>query len=114
MTMNKDGVKVMVKPVSDPHTRGFQSSEAMAKATASEDEADSDTEVKSGLVNDADLPPDHVSAKTERDEQTKMVRVRVRQFVMFKYGPNQYKLDANKETLVPMFIKRHLEEKGLL
>jgi len=98
----------------DINNRGFQSKEALEKATAKPDEGDG--EVLSGLIEESETEKaDQEEIAAVQADQMKLVKVRSRTFIApFRFGPKQYTLPANKEVLIPKCVKAHLEEKGLL
>jgi len=101
----------MVKP--DITHKGFQSKEALEKATARP--APDDGEVLSGLIEEDPSKVDQEEIAAAQTEQMKLVKVRSRVYIApFRYGPNQYTLPAGKDVLIPYCVKLHLEEKGLL
>lgn len=90
--------------------KGFQSKEAR-EVTLAKPKAADDEEPKSAIV-DGDL--DDVMG-SGASGQMKPVKVRARSYIEpFRFGPNTYTLPAGKEVLVPLAVKQHLEEKGLL
>jgi hypothetical protein len=93
-------------------TCGYQSEDAAHAAAPKKEEID--TQVHSAVVADPNetrvLP-----AVDQSEDASRMVKVRTRQHIpLFRFGPQSYQLEPNKEYLVPLFVKRHLEEKGLL
>jgi hypothetical protein len=102
----------------DATARGFQSHKAleMAKSKGAEDDAE-DGEPIEGLVDagEAARPPDPEKVAKRAQDLNRMVRVRARAFIPpFRMGPRTYSLPANKEVIIPQYVKIHLEEKGLL
>lgn len=50
-----------------------------------------------------------------QEDPMRQVRVRSREYIPpFFYGKRQYSLPAGKDVVVPLAVKRHLEEKKLL
>lgn len=95
--------------------RGFQSPEAQAahEASVTQNVEDSGAEPASAEVGD-DTPKGPAPGDT-REDPSRMVKVRSRTYVApFRYGTKRYSLPAGKEVLVPLAVKRHLEEKGLV
>lgn len=92
---------------------GFQSKDAL-DASAPEEEDDEDEGA------DAPLAEVLVTAAKEKkatrvEDPMRLVRVRSRTYIApFFYGPKQYSLPANKVVMLPVCVKRHLEEKMLL
>lgn len=105
--------KVLVKEVKEAEgtLKGFQSDEALqaakAKVFVEEEEVPKD-KLESAVVAGPPVP----RGGTGMD---RMVRVRAREFIPpFRFGPQMYSLKKGKECLVPVAVKLHLEEKGLL
>ena len=91
-------------------TKGFQSKAALDATKKKPVEEDDDP--KSAVI-DADSDTPALSGVTYED-QMRPVKVRSRTFLEFRYGPKRYALQPNKDCIVPLAVKRHLEEKGLL
>lgn len=100
----------------DGPTRGFQSSEAREAATAAAKPLVEDAgELGSAECGDVMEAKAEQQAPDTREDPMRMVRVRSRAYVPpFRYGNKRYTLPAGKEVLVPLIVRRHLEEKGLL
>lgn len=94
---------------------GFQSKDAMEAAAPVEDDEDDDDESR-----EIPLAEVRVSAQADKkavrvEDPQRLVRVRSREYIApFFYGPKQYSLPANKVVMIPLCVKRHLEEKMLL
>lgn len=110
-----DGAKVVTSGIIDEEKgshRGFQSAAAAKAAvkpesTEDEDQTPVDAEV-SRVVQTAPSP-------VEVADTMRMVEVRSRTYIPpFWYGKKQYSLQANKTHVIPLAVKRHLEEKNLL
>ena len=98
-----------VKPgaVANPAHGGFQSSEALAASQTRPLDLSGEEPI-SGEVT----PPTPVEVERAEDPD-RMVRVRSRQYIApFRYGTKMYQVPANQPTLLPLGVKRHLEEKG--
>ena len=51
----------------------------------------------------------------EHDDEMRLVKVRSRVNIEpFKFGKKTYAVQKNKETLLPLCVRSHLEEKGIL
>lgn len=91
--------------------KGYQSPEALKAATAKPKEAE-EGEV-SGEVGSE--PVEKAAPGDVREDPMRIVRVKSRTYIPpFIYGKKRYKLEAGRETTIPLGVKRHLEEKGLL
>jgi hypothetical protein len=103
----------VVRNEADGPVPGFQSKEARDVAHAKPEEEDPNAEP--GLA-EVEVPKAPTPAdKAEVAESMRMVKVRSRTFIPpFRYGPKMYTLPANKEVLIPLCVKRHLEEKQML
>ncbi len=100
--------------VKDGH-RGFQSRDAMAAAVKPHQAPHVEGEALSAEVADHNEVPSFPAAKEEQEQQSRMVKVRSREYIPpFFYGKKQYSLPAGKDVLLPLYVRRHLEEKGLL
>ena len=108
---NRDQPKVVSR--NPEHHHGFQSSDAMAKAqaAAAPPSEDGSEEAVSGEIHDNEAP----KVSTPGLDVTRMVTVRSRQNIpSFTYGKKRYQIDANRPTTIPLAVRMHLEEKGLL
>ena len=98
--------------------RGFQSKEAMqaaVKPRVGPSDEDSDAEPPTAEVADYTEQRKPQPARSVEEDPMRMVRVRSREFIPpFFYGKKQYSLPAGKDVLLPLAVKRHLEEKNLL
>jgi len=118
----KNGEKAVVSSgivEDDPHAkaghRGFQSKEAMQAATQPVVSDEEPPEIPP-LAECADLQEERrPPAQRMNEDPMRLVRVRSREYVPpFRYGPKMYTLPAGKDVLLPLAVKRHLEEKNLL
>ena len=97
-------------PQMDPHHGGFQSAEAHKLANRAPEEPD-DTPVQGEVSSDEA----QVVAEVQTEDYARQVTVRSREYIApFRYGNKMYTIPANKPTLVPLYVRRHLEEKGLI
>jgi len=108
--MDKVEQRVVTRPKGS--LQGFQSAEALAKATSPSAPDDVSTDSVSGVVEEAS--PDMEAAAAERESLAKMVKVRCHSFQQFRYGDKMYTIQPNKDTLVPQCVRLHMEEKGLI
>lgn len=97
-------------------TRSYQSEDAAKKAAeraAGTDAVDPNAEAVLG-----DISASAVAAMPEvreRDDEMRPVKVRSRVTIEpFRYGNRMYTIAKNKETVIPLCVRNHLEEKGLL
>lgn len=117
--MSKEKEKVVVSGIVEddadvtdsPVTRGFQSNEAREVAMAkNKGEEASDLPPVNGLVDTA-----LIGQRVGEDPMKKMVKVRSNKFVApFRFGGVSYTLPEKRETIIPLAVKKHLEEKGIL
>lgn len=110
--------KSMVRPgkaADGPH-KGFQSAAALKAEEDRDRPSATGDEPVSGLVNDEEAPPPAEVAEVKRDDPMRLVQVRARQNIApFIYGKGKmYALKANQNTMIPICVRNHLEEKGLL
>ena len=101
-----------VKTHESPAERGkFQSAEARAAAKGPVTSALDDAPV-AALVGSIDENTPQVAV--DWDEENKMVTVTPRITVArTRIGQHWYSFAANKKCVVPNFVRRHLEEKGV-
>jgi len=112
--MGEHVAKAMVKPGAPVTHKGFQSAAALEASIPKTEEEDPNAEPKSALVADELGVPDEVDLE-DVAASTKLTKIRSRQAIQaFRYGTQTYAIPANKDVLVPLCVKRHLEEKGLL
>jgi len=104
--------KVIISVKDEGPLKGFQSKDALEVATAKPPEEEQ-SEPLAALIDGEPTPK--VDAGKEYAESMRNVKVRSRTYIPpFRYGKNTYTLPANKDVLVPLVVRRHLEEKGLL
>lgn len=97
----KSGITVAREAPGTNSNKGFQSPEALVKATTPP--AEDDTPVAAQAEEAA------------ADPMMRGVKVRSRTFIPpFRFGQKTLSLPANKECIIPLAAKLHLEEKGLL
>jgi hypothetical protein len=94
-----------------PH-KGFQSEEAYAAANRpDEEEEDEDKQFDGEITGTSREVP---KLKRAFDPEKK-VAVRSRTDIRpFTFGKKTYQIKANQTTLIPICVRAHLEEKGLL
>jgi hypothetical protein len=118
--MSKEGAKIVSGIVDDAASkvsnRGFQSHDAMAaavkpKGAVHEDDGEEPPLAEVSSMEERTLQP----VREEVDASARMVKVRSREYIApFFYGKKQYSLPAGKDVLIPLAVKRHLEEKNQL
>ena len=96
--------------------RGFQSRDAMAAAVKPHQMAHEPENEDPPSAEVADSSEDRPRPqRAEQEDPMKMVRVRSREYIApFFYGKKQYSLPAGRDVLLPLCVKRHLEEKNQL
>lgn len=96
---------------------GFQSDEAAkaaAQSVAAVNAPEGTGEVVSGEITDG-LPQAVGTPVREHDDEMRLVKVRSRVGIEpFRYGKKLYVIAKGKETLIPLCVRSHLEEKNLL
>lgn len=86
-----------------PNNNGYQSQAAKERA---EETPEEDT---------SEPAPAATSVAVDMSQVNRMVKVRPRVTIpRTRIGLEWYSFTANKETLVPAFVRQHLEEKGIL